>query len=80
MKPKNFIWTLTFILVSVLVVLGILFPTTLTAPEHPELLNTGDMAWMLIATALVLLMTPGLSFFYGGMVSTKSVIDRKSVV
>ena len=75
MKPKNFIWTLTFILVAVLVVLGLFFPTTLTAPEHPELLNTGDMAWMLIATALVLLMTPGLSFFYGGMVSTKSVIS-----
>ncbi len=75
MKPKNFIWTLTFIIVSILVVLGIFFPTNLTAPEHPELLNAADMAWMLIATALVLLMTPGLSFFYGGMVSTKSVIS-----
>jgi ammonium transporter, Amt family len=75
MKPKNFVWTFTFIIVTVLVVLGILFPTNLTAPEHPELLNAGDMAWMLIATALVLLMTPGLSFFYGGMVSTKSVIS-----
>src|SRR5262245_20701310 len=31
-------------------------------------LNTGDVAWMLTATGLVLLMTPGLSFFYGGMV------------
>src|SRR5262245_41466757 len=34
-------------------------------------INTGDVAWMLTATGLVLLMTPGLSFFYGGMVRTK---------
>src|SRR5258705_8895315 len=35
-------------------------------------LNPGDVAWRLTATGLVLLMTPGLSFFYGGMVSPKS--------
>lgn len=35
----------------------------------------GDVGWMLTATALVLLMTPGLSFFYGGMVSRKNVIS-----
>lgn len=35
----------------------------------------GDVAWMLTATALVLLMTPGLSFFYGGMVSRKNVLS-----
>jgi Amt family ammonium transporter len=34
-----------------------------------------DVAWMLVATALVLLMTPGLAFFYGGMVRTKNVIS-----
>src|SRR6266536_824932 len=38
-------------------------------------LNTGDVAWMLTATGLVLLMTPGLSFFYGGMVRTKNVVS-----
>jgi Amt family ammonium transporter len=38
-------------------------------------INTGDTAWMLTASALVLLMTPGLSFFYGGMVSRKNVIS-----
>lgn len=38
-------------------------------------INTGDVAWMLTATALVLLMTPGLSFFYGGMVQRKNVIS-----
>jgi Amt family ammonium transporter len=35
----------------------------------------GDVAWMLTATALVLLMTPGLSFFYGGMVSRKNIVS-----
>ena len=38
-------------------------------------LNSGDTAWILASTALVLLMTPGLAFFYGGMVRTKSVLN-----
>ena len=38
-------------------------------------INSGDTAWMLESTALVLLMTPGLAFFYGGMVRTKSVLN-----
>src|SRR6476646_5510568 len=38
-------------------------------------INSGDVAWMLTATGLVLLMTPGLSFFYGGMVRTKNVVS-----
>src|SRR3989339_346661 len=37
--------------------------------------NPADIAWMLTATALVLLMTPGLSYFYGGMVSSKNIIS-----
>ncbi len=43
-------------------------------PEGAEM-NPGDVAWMLTASALVLLMTPGLSFFYGGMVSSKNVVS-----
>jgi Amt family ammonium transporter len=38
-------------------------------------LNSGDTAWILMSSALVLLMTPGLAFFYGGMVRTKSVLN-----
>lgn len=38
-------------------------------------IDSGDTAWMLCATALVLLMTPGLAFFYGGMVNSKNVIS-----
>ncbi|WP_139589136.1 ammonium transporter [Mycobacterium ulcerans] len=37
--------------------------------------DTGDTAWMLASSALVLLMTPGLAFFYGGMVRAKSVLN-----
>jgi len=36
--------------------------------------DTGDTAWMLASSALVLLMTPGLAFFYGGMVRAKGVL------
>jgi ammonium transporter, Amt family len=44
--------------------------------------NAADVAWILVATALVFLMTPGLAFFYGGMVHRKNVISTmiKSVV
>ena len=37
-------------------------------------MDTGDTAWMLIATGLVLFMTPGLAFFYGGMVRARNVL------
>jgi ammonium transporter, Amt family len=40
-----------------------------------EGINSGDVAWMLTASALVLLMTPGLAYFYGGMIDTKSIIS-----
>src|SRR4030066_1066874 len=39
-----------------------------------ENINTGDTAWVLISTALVMLMTPGLALFYGGMVRKKNVL------
>src|SRR6186713_2151358 len=50
--------------------------------EKDPLYNSADMAWVLISTALVFLMTPGLAFFYGGMVNRKNVISTmiKSVV
>jgi Amt family ammonium transporter len=43
-------------------------------------LNTGDTAWLLTAAALVLLMIPGLAFFYGGMVRAKSVLNMLMMV
>ncbi|MCX6421161.1 MAG: ammonia channel protein, partial [Actinobacteria bacterium] len=38
-------------------------------------ISAGDTAWVLTAAALVLLMTPGVAFFYGGMVRSKSVLN-----
>jgi Amt family ammonium transporter len=46
-------------------------PTTIVT----EGINSGDTAWMLAATAMVLLMTPGLAYFYGGMIDTKNIIS-----
>ncbi|TDC84614.1 ammonium transporter [Actinomadura sp. 7K507] len=37
--------------------------------------NTGDSAWLMVSTAMVLLMTPGLAFFYGGMVRSKNMLS-----
>ena len=48
-----------------------------TATDESALaaLDTGDTAWMVVASAFVLLMTPGLAFFYGGMVDKKHIIS-----
>ncbi|MGB7711350.1 MAG: ammonium transporter [Microcoleus sp.] len=41
----------------------------------PNPIDTGDTAWMLISSAMVLLMTPGLAFFYGGLVRSRNVLN-----
>lgn len=46
-----------------------------TPPDVKPVLNTGDTAWMLVSSALVLLMIPGLALFYGGMVRHKNVLS-----
>ncbi|HTU22146.1 MAG TPA: ammonium transporter [Gemmataceae bacterium] len=50
-------------------------PSTSTAPAPTELkIDSGDTAWMLTSTGLVMLMTPGLALFYGGMVRRKNIL------
>lgn len=56
-----------------LVVLFLLIPSIALGAE-PDTVDTGTTAWMLISTALVLLMVPGLAMFYGGLVRTKNVL------
>ncbi len=59
------------------IVLLIISPISLFAQDG---LNSGDTAWMLVATALVILMTPaGLALFYGGMTRGKNVINTMSM-
>ena len=66
----------TFFIILTLIVLIITFFSN--QKSNSDLLtgiNNADTAWMIVASALVLLMTPGLAFFYGGMVSKKNVIS-----
>jgi Amt family ammonium transporter len=48
--------------------------TATSAGAAAPKIDTGDTAWMLVSTALVMLMTPGLALFYGGMVRSKNVL------
>src|SRR5579864_1489741 len=60
---------------TTLMILALLEPAAWAADAAP-IPNKGDMAWMLICTALVLLMSvPGLALFYGGLVRTKNMLS-----
>lgn len=50
-------------------------PAPETPPPAVSTLNSGDQAWVLASSAFVLLMTPGLAFFYGGLVGRKNVLS-----
>jgi len=62
-----------FLAVLLLGIFGLFVGDPTVAKGSPSV--PGDVAWMLTATALVLLMTPGLSFFYGGMVNRRNVLS-----
>ena len=68
---------LSIILVTIIIItfFSNFILTENNVPTEPLKFDTGDTAWMLVATAFVLLMTPGLGFFYGGMVGKKNVIS-----
>lgn len=72
-KPKTK-WIVIFAILVILQFLALANPSDFTA-EEPGSIDKADTAWMIVATAFVLFMTPGLSFFYGGMVNTKNVIS-----
>jgi len=62
-----------FIVLAILVIINLFnIPGSV---EEANNIDTGDTAWMLVSAALVLLMTPGLAFFYGGMVNKKNIIS-----
>lgn len=68
---KSVVFLILLIAISIL---AVIFPAV-PGPIVTEGINSGDVAWMLAATALVLLMTPGLAYFYGGMIDTKNIIS-----
>ena len=72
-KPKTR-WIVIFVILVVLQLLALGYSNNPDA-SSTEGLDKSDTAWLLVATAMVLFMTPGLSFFYGGMVSVKNVIS-----
>jgi Amt family ammonium transporter len=74
-------WVISFTIISLVCIAGVLWPAA--SDTDKILLQFGtldqivpaDVAWMLTSCCLVLIMTPGLSFFYGGMVGKKNVIS-----
>ncbi len=62
-----------FFILTLIVLIGWFY-----SKDYPELISqidSGDTAWMIVASAFVLLMTPGLSFFYGGMIGKQNIIS-----
>lgn len=73
-------WKVSFIVICIVAVAGLFFRPDIDVPNTGNFLSekemvSSDVAWILAAAGLVLLMTPGLSFFYGGMVGKKNVIS-----
>lgn len=67
-------YSVPFALLLIVSILSVFLPEV-PAIDSGGTIDSGNVAWMLVATALVLLMTPGLAFFYGGMVSAKNVVS-----
>ena len=63
-----------FLLILVTLLSLVLGHNPVSITNHAAI-NSGDTAWLLTSTAMVLIMTPGLAFFYGGMVKKKNVIS-----
>jgi Amt family ammonium transporter len=55
--------------------MALAIPTATVAAADDRAINAGDTAWMLMATALVMIMLPGLALFYGGLVRRKNVLS-----
>lgn len=71
-----------FLILAIIAVAALFIPSLPTFDDGGKIYSGADITWILVATALVFLMTPGLAFFYGGMVHRKNVISTmiKSVV
>ena len=66
---------LNFLFLSIVVVLILFGNRAYDFDLNNEQIDSGDTSWMLVSSAFVLLMTPGLAFFYGGMVNVKNIIS-----
>ena len=75
MSTRKIVLSIILIIILTLTFFSNLIFKNNETPTEVIKFDTGDTAWMIVATALVLLMTPGLGFFYGGMVGKKNVIS-----
>ena len=67
-------WIISFVGILIIALLGVSHFEVLSL-ENINSENAADISWMLTASCLVFFMTPGLSFFYGGMVSQRNIIS-----
>jgi Amt family ammonium transporter len=81
-KKVSFKTIAPFALLCIVATAALFIPSLPDFVDTKGAYNSADIAWILVATALVFLMTPGLAFFYGGMVHRKNVLSTmiKSVV
>ncbi|MCH9021507.1 MAG: ammonium transporter [Planctomycetes bacterium] len=68
-------WKLGFGVCCGVILLILFAPGMVFAEEGVGEIDSGDTAWMIAASALVLIMTPGLAFFYGGLVRRKNILS-----
>src|SRR3970040_2565260 len=74
-------WIISFVIISIVCITGVFWPAVTETDAVLSQFGTtdqivpADVAWMLTSCCLGLIMTPGLSFFYGGMVGEKNVIS-----
>jgi Amt family ammonium transporter len=71
-----------FLILAAVAIAALFVPAFPNFEDKAGVYSSSDIAWIIVATALVFLMTPGLAFFYGGMVHRKNVISTmmKSIV
>src|SRR5690242_4380079 len=76
-RSRIFIWHCVFwiVLGCALGYLATFFAGASAGDASSAAINSGDTAWMLASSALVMIMTPAVGFFYGGMVSSKNVVS-----
>src|SRR6202142_2299433 len=67
-----FLWVIIGVVVGYM---AVYFAGASAGAFDPASINSGDTAWMLASSALVMIMTPAVGFFYGGMVSSKNVVS-----
>ena len=82
MKNPNLQKFAPFLLLVIVSIVALFVPQLPNFQGDASTYNPADIAWVLVATALVFIMTPGLAFFYGGMVHRKNIISTmiKSIV